>query len=188
MAGTAVARRGDNENQMKNITMEGVRLIFRNFAGEERTMNAAGQRNFGVVLPHEAAEHMAELGWPVKYLRPREDDEAPQPWLKVKVKFNSRKPPRVVLISSRGRTELDEDTVPILDWADFANVDLIVSPYAWDVNGNQGVSAYLKTIFATVQEDELEMKYAHLPEAGTGPLEITSGYDDEIIIEADEDY
>jgi hypothetical protein len=58
--------------------------------------------------------------------------------------------------------------VSILDWADFAKVDLIMSPYKYDVNGNQGVSAYLKTIFVTIREDELEQRYADVPEIEMG--------------------
>lgn len=184
MAGNQVARQG--QPGMQNLTMEGVRLIFRNFAGEERPMNAAGQRNFGVVIPHEAAEQMIADGWPIKFLRPREAEDLPQPWLKVKVKLDGKRPPRVVMISSRGRTTLDEDTIGILDWADLANVDLIVRPYEWVVSGNTGISAYLQTIFVTIQEDELERKYSQIPDADDGPRQITSGYEDEIIIEDEE--
>lgn len=183
MTSNAVARRGE---KMQNLTMEGVRLIFRNFAGEERTMNAAGQRNFGVVIPHEIADDLVELGWPVKYLRPREEEDLPQPWLKVKVKMDGKRPPRVVIITSRGRTTLDEDTIGILDWADMANVDLIVRPYEWEVQGNTGVSAYLQTIFVTIQEDELERKYSQVPEAGVNPLQIEAGDPDEIVLEEGE--
>jgi hypothetical protein len=34
-----------------------------------------------------------------------------------------------------------------------------VRPYAWDVNGKTGVKAYLKTLFVTIDEDALELKY-----------------------------
>lgn len=95
------------------------------------------------------------------------------------------------MITSRGRTPLGEDEVSILDWADLANVDLIVNPYHWDVNGRQGVSAYLQTIFATIEEDELELKYADVPDSAQSAiggrdtvLQITDG--EEIVLGDDE--
>jgi hypothetical protein len=67
-----------------------------------------------------------------------------------------------VLITSRGRTNLDENAVEMLDWADILNVDLMVRPYEWNVNGKTGIKAYLQSIYVTIQEDELERKYSEL--------------------------
>jgi hypothetical protein len=66
------------------------------------------------------------------------------------------------LITSRGRTNLGEDAVEMLDWADILNVDLIVRPYEWNVNGKTGIKAYLQSIYVTIQEDALEQKYSEL--------------------------
>jgi hypothetical protein len=57
---------------------------------------------------------------------------------------------------------LHEDEVEILDWADIQMTDLIVRPYEWAVNGKTGIKAYLQSIFVTIQEDELELKYADI--------------------------
>jgi hypothetical protein len=67
-----------------------------------------------------------------------------------------------VLITSRGRSNLDEHTVSTLDWVDILNVDLIVRPYEWTVNGKSGIKAYLQSIYVTIEEDPLEQKYAEL--------------------------
>lgn len=153
------------------VVMEGVRIIFRNFKGEERKYNKAGERNFGVIIPdRETAEAMQADDWNVKWLQPREEDAAEAgveedmetPWLPVKVAFDKGRPPKVVLVTTRGRTNLDEGTVDMLDYADIINVDLIVRPYAWDVNGKTGVSAYLQSMFVTIEEDPLERKYAEM--------------------------
>lgn len=146
------------------VLMEGVRLIFRNFAGKEGKYNAEGDRNFGVVIDDKTAEDMLADGWNIKYLKPREEDEdeTPTPWLPVAVGYGKGRPPRVVVITSRGRTNLDENSVEMLDWADIVNVDMIVRPYHYEVRGDKGVKAYVQSIYVTIEEDELEKKYADL--------------------------
>jgi hypothetical protein len=148
------------------VLMEGVRIIFRNFSGKEGQYNREGDRNFAVLLDDRVAEAMATDGWNVKWLRPRDEDEEenPQPYLPVSVNFKGR-PPRIVLITSRGRTNLDEDSVEMLDWADIINVDLIVRPYEWTVNEKSGIKAYLQSIYVTIEEDALERKYSELDKA-----------------------
>lgn len=146
------------------ITMEGVRIVFRNFAGKEGQYNREGDRNFAVILPDDLAKTLIEDGWNVKQMKTREDDapgEDPPYYLQVSVNFKGR-PPRITMITSRGRTNLTEDECEMLDWADIQNVDMIVRPYEWTVNGKSGIKAYLKSIFVTIQEDELELKYADL--------------------------
>jgi hypothetical protein len=153
--------------QDNTVMMEGVRIIFRNFAGKEGQYNREGDRNFAVLLDETVANAMAEDGWNIKWLKPREDDEddaVPQAYLPVSVNFKGR-PPRIVLVTSRGRTNLDESTVETLDWVDIVNVDLIVRPYEWTVNGKSGIKAYLQSIYVTIDEDPLELKYSELDPA-----------------------
>ena len=146
-------------NDDKNVVMEGVRLIFRNFSGKEGQYNREGDRNFAVLLDPKTAKEMEKDGWNVKVLNPREEGDEPQPYLTVAVNYKGR-PPRVVLITSHSRTNLTEDTVGTLDWADIINADLIVRPYEWAVSGKTGVKAYLQSLYVTIQEDPLEAKYA----------------------------
>jgi len=151
-------------NDKNTVLMEGVRIIFRNFAGKEGQYNRAGDRNFGVILPPDIAEVMLADGWNVKYLKPRDDDEeeVETPWLSVSVNYGKGRPPKVLQITSRGRTTLDEDSIELLDWADIINVDLIVRPYTWEVSGRTGIKAYLQSMYVTIDEDELERKYSDL--------------------------
>lgn len=146
------------------VLMEGVRIIFRNFEGKEGKYNKAGSRNFAVLLDDQIAEVMAGDDWNVKWLEPREDDEEEtrQAYLPVEVAYDRGRPPRVVMITSRGRTNLGEDEVEMLDWADITNVDMIVRPYRWEVNGKTGTKAYLQSMYVTIEEDALERKYADM--------------------------
>lgn len=145
------------------IVMENVQILFRNFAGEEGQYNREGDRNFAVLLDETNARMLGEDGWNVKVLKPREgdEDEEERPYLPVSVSFKGR-PPRIVMITSRGKTNLTEDQVGMLDWADIKNVDLIVRPYNWEVNDKTGIKAYLQSLYVTIEEDELEQKYADL--------------------------
>lgn len=149
----------------QHITFEDVRIGFRNFSGKEGKYNREGDRNFVLFLDDRAlADQMAKDGWNIKELQPRDDQEDPQPYVQVSVNYRGR-PPRVVLITSKGKTQLDEDSVNILDWADIETVDLIVNPYEWEVSGKSGVKAYLKSIFVTIREDELDRKYLDVPDS-----------------------
>lgn len=150
--------------QDNTVLMEGVRIIFRNFSGKEGQYNREGDRNFAVLLDESVATTLAEDGWNVKWLKPREDDEEGEPaqaYLQVSVNFKGR-PPRVVLLTSTRRRNLDESEVEDLDWVDIKNVDLIVRPYEWTVNGKSGIKAYLQSIYVTIVEDALELKYAEM--------------------------
>ncbi len=141
---------------------ENCELMFRNFAGESTQYNPKGIRNFCVKIPDpDIAKSMENDGWNVKYLKPREEGEDPTAYLQVAVSF-ANVPPKIVLLSSKGRTILDESNVHILDYAEIANVDLIINPYNWSVSGKSGVKAYLKSMYVTIREDALELKYGGL--------------------------
>ena len=142
------------------IMFEDAQIVFRNFAGKEGQYNREGDRNFSVIIPDEQlAQELLEDGWNVKHLNPREEGDDPTPYLQVSVSYKVR-PPRIVMITSVARTNVDENMVEVLDWAEIETVDLIVRPYEWEVNGKSGKKAYLKSMYVTIAEDALERKYA----------------------------
>lgn len=156
--------------QRGNVTLENVRIAFRNFSGKEGQYNREGDRNFAVLLDPEIATQMIEDGWNVKQLKPREEGDQPQDYIQVSVSYKGR-PPRIVMITSRGRTPLGEEEVNILDWAEVRNVDLIINPYEWTVSGKSGVKAYLQSLFVTIEEDDLERKYADVPDSAQNSVQ-----------------
>lgn len=143
----------------KTFMVEDARLIFRNFAGKEGQYNREGDRNFAVILDPDTATQMIEDGWNVRSLEPREEGDEPTPYIQVSVSFKNR-PPRIVMITSTTRTQLDEAACEVLDYADVRVADLIARGYEWTVNGKTGVKAYLQSLFITIEEDALERKYA----------------------------
>ena len=148
-----------------NLAIENARILFRNFAGRPSKYNAAGNRNFCVVVDSDTAQKLTELGWNVRTLAPRDDDEEPTCYIPVTVAFGYY-PPTIHLITNRSRVEITEDTIDSLDYAEIANLDLILRPYNWEVNGNTGIKAYLKVMYAVLEEDEFAEKYAEAGSAG----------------------
>ncbi|MCX7817557.1 MAG: hypothetical protein N2317_08650 [Syntrophales bacterium] len=157
-----------------NIVIESARIGFRNFSGKEGKFNPAGNRNFCVFLDSELGKRLEEDGWNVRWLEPKNENEDKQAYLQVKVSFDNIKP-KMLIISSKGKTILDEDSVSILDWAEIKEVDLIIRPYNWTLhagtkNEKSGVKAYVKSMYVTIAEDEFESKYFDVPDSATDSI------------------
>jgi hypothetical protein len=147
---------------------EDCEIIFRNFSGIAREFNSEGDRNFSVIIPRDRALKMKDAGWRVKQLKPRGEDDEGEYHIKVKLNYKTGRPPRVVLITSKARTELGQDEVGMLDAVDIKKVDCIINGW-WSDMQDGGFSGYLKTIFVTLNEDELELKYAVSPDEDQSP-------------------
>jgi len=142
-----------------NLEIGNARLLIRNFTGKEDRFNPPGKRYFLVAIPDDMVAPLTADGWNVKFLKPREEGDDPQPFMKVNVEYDKGNPPEVLLITQNGQQHLYKHTVGMLDWADILKVDVVISPYNWEVNGKSGVAAYLKKIYVTIVEDRFAAQY-----------------------------
>lgn len=152
-----------------NIAIENARIGFRNFGGVEGKFNPAGRRNFCVFLDRDLADMLAQDGWNVRWLKPRDEEDDDQGYIQVAVSF-ANIPPKIVMITGNGKTAIDDSTVSLLDWAEISNVDLIIRPYNWDVNGKKGIKAYVKAMYVTLIEDEFASKYYDVPDSAANSM------------------
>ena len=142
------------------LEIENASIIWPNFSGKPTDFRPqGGYRSFNVILDDpDLVQKLVDDGWNVKIKAPREEGDDPLNYLEVCVRFDNY-PPKVFMVSTRNKVELDEESIGDLDIYDIQSADLIISPYHYDANGNKGIKAYLKTGYFNIVEDRFASKY-----------------------------
>jgi hypothetical protein len=133
---------------LQDKTFENCRLIFRNFSGKATNTSREGRRYFFLLLDDVTAKNLANKGWNVKYLKPKEESETSQAYLRVLVNYKGPAP-SVVMNTSRGEVPLTEGTIGLLDKVEIKDIIVTVHPRKWEVKDKSGVEAYLQTLTCT---------------------------------------
>lgn len=144
------------------IIKEDATIIWKNFSGNPDKFNPqGGKRLFNLVLTEEEAEVLTEEGWNVKSREPKDGEGDTLYYLPVRVNYSGKKPPKVYMITKKNKegTLLDEDTIDLLDSEEIRSCDVEISPYPWEVGGKVGISAYLRTMYAVIEENPFAAKY-----------------------------
>lgn len=160
------------------VEIDDARIIFRNFSGTASKFNAAGNRNFSVIIPNQEIadalmgdKNQYGVGWNVRIKPAREDGDAPFMHLPVKIKFSGRGPN--IYLKTNGRmTRLNEDTIGMLDDIDIRSVALDIRPY--DDMGQTGPfrAAYLQSMCVTQEVDRFAARFAEEEAPEEMPFEI----------------
>ena len=154
---------------MENIVMEEAKIIFRNFEGRADEYNREGSRNFAVVIEDTLlVDKLRRDGWNVREYQRNEEDDILY-YLPVAVSYKVA-PPKIYSVIHGKRTSLNECMVGELDHAEIRSVDLTIRPYKWKIDNKsgvkEGVKAYLKTMYAVLEEDEFAYKYSDCSDEG----------------------
>lgn len=149
--------------EVRQLVLEGVQIGFKNFRGEEGQYNRKGDRNFVIFLDPEQATHLEEQGWNIKFpkaLEEPDEEDTRNPYLQVSIGEKGM-PPKIVMVDEENGNEvlLNFETMDILDDTVIRYADVIIRPYHWAVNGNTGIKAYLKTLYANIEPDVFGGKY-----------------------------
>ena len=154
-----------------NIVIENAQILgrsYRNFSGAPKRWTPKGQKapcTFGMALTPELVEVFEDKGVTVNYTKPYDDapeDWEPLPFINVTARFDNW-PPLISMITSRGQTHLDEDSVSLLDYAEIISADVTVNISHWEARGETGAKVYLNRLYVTIEEDPLDIKYANVP-------------------------
>lgn len=154
----------EKKERPDDIVVRDADITFLNFSGDEKTyngtiMNNSGDRNFCLNIDdQEWANRLLEDGWNVRIKTNKDGD--PSIYMKVLVRFKADNPripadPTIIMVENGVKTRLWADTVHLLDGAIIKKVDLDINP-SWKVNERNGCfSAYLKTMYVTVEKADV---------------------------------
>lgn len=149
------------------ITLENMRIIFRNFEGRKGEYNRNLNRTFSVSIPPEMAEDMQAAGLNVK--PPKPDSEYPDWRLEVTVSNGPevKSGVRIFLVDGANTRRIDtsdQNQLAMLDTISLSGADLVLNPYHWEVNQggelHTGIKTYLRAAYLKLWSPELNDPFA----------------------------
>lgn len=158
-----------------SIILKEAQLIFRNFSGKPSQYNDEGKRNTCVFIDDPVlVDQLRADGWSIKLTNKRDDDDVPRAYMRVNINYKGLRPPKIVTVTNRGRVQLSEEEINMLDWADIKYVNMEINPFNWGpIRGEYGVTGYLKAMHVVLEEDRLEALYLDEPDAVIEPAGVS---------------
>lgn len=146
------------------VIVENGKFIFdTNFAGDpKRDRFGSDERKANLVIPDiDLARELIDEGFNIRVTKPRVGEEegfVPRYFVKVKLNYDSKWPPKVYLVTDEDNSVLlDEESVACLDdiWVD--RVNAVLNRY----EGPNGKSLYVKSmeVYQKFDDDPISAKY-----------------------------
>lgn len=139
-------------NGRNMLCVEDARIMYPNFSGREKQYNKAGDKNFVLAFTEgellESGLTIDELtaeGWNVKPSKRNNEYDSPEYTLAVSI--SNEYFPMVQMHNGKVGKRLDEKSIAMLDAIEIETLDVIMSPYRWEVSGNSGIKAYVYQLF-----------------------------------------
>ncbi|MBQ9014412.1 MAG: hypothetical protein IJ094_12840 [Bacilli bacterium] len=155
------------EKRLPELTIRNAKLMFLNLTGNKSQFNPLGSRTFSVRLDIELGKQLEKEGWNVKPLYARDEmggrtKDIEGYHLPCAIRYD-KFPPKIYLITDSNKTLLGENEIAMIDTADIKNVDLIINPSRYDNKRLQGtgIKAYVKSMYITINEDDLMKEYGY---------------------------
>lgn len=137
----------------KTILLENTNTIFMtNFSGDPQRDNfGSDERQVNLIIPNEEqAKALMDEGFNVKTW---EKDDVITYFIKVKLNFNGKWPPKVYWVNTaKRRLLMDEESVGELDNISIKNVNAVLNP--WFNSKNEKYSMYVKTMYVEQNMDD----------------------------------
>lgn len=155
----------------QTYTFENHTIHFKNFSGEPGKFNPPGKRTFALRLAEVEADRLEAEGWNIKRRPPREEGDEWFIYTNINVNMDSKWPPRIKMAPGHWEddeivldaplSDLNGDTVGILDNLRIIDCSLTVNGVEWEIQGDRGTKGYLQSMIAIFQSDPLESKYVY---------------------------
>lgn len=173
-----------NFKRVEDLVIDHARIMNVNFKGADKWgTNPKHERGFWLALDPERfdLDAIRDDGWNLKEKEPGEgyEDKGVLYYIPVKVRWDNF-PPVIYLLTRAGgtdeepkyrRSRMDEESSFEIDDARISNVDLEIRPYHYDVQGKQGIAAYLKKMYIIIEEDKLDKMYCFVDDDDENPFE-----------------
>ena len=138
------------------ITLENVRIIYPNFAGQESEFNQKGSREFALALDPTLAEELSSQGLNVKF--PPEDHPNRPAYLPVTLSNGPVLQPwiKIVLVNNGNGTIIQPDDINQINLLDQVTAgvraNVIINPYNWSAAGRTGIKAYAQKLYIYIDD------------------------------------
>lgn len=152
-------KHGDNNT----LIFDNERITFRNFSGRAGKYNDEGERDFcAIISDSDMAQRLADEGWNISIIKPRDEDDETGHVLRVKVTKKARdgkgftRLPSIYKHKNGNHVKLTDRTVGDLDYDEIVETSFVVRGFMYEPGK---ISAWLNSMDVVIAEDPFADRY-----------------------------